>query len=839
MHSLFFRARMRLLLIAAAFVVLAFPLASLASAGGFISLGPNDPIGADQLGVQVKLYTQPASGNPVFLGPTDLNNFILDTGASTILAAAGATSELTANPNFQTVATYNEKGVAGISPTGVSDSYTFYYAGSDGVLIPLPSTRILSTSDLDLQDIGGVAGMPLMVGRNTTADLTAIPTEGTSHITFSSTIPAGNGHRYDVPLQMVNFPLDGQQNPTDPLPTSAPLSMAPVQLHNGSHVVESHFLIDTGAQVSILSTAVAKALGINPATDVLEYLPVEGVGGTVQMPMVAADSIALHTTQGTDLKWSGLEVGVLDVDPQIAGVIGMDLLSTGWLNAFLGGGNGSLSELNFDFRNSANLTGDMLIDVDPGHDVLSHDGFWDFSSSGSYSDTAKWNSGIAASGAGLSVTFGNGVQNTVNASSVTVTVDGAETAGYLVFNNTNGTGYILGNDGVSGHGIMLDNGGIGANVSVAAGVTALQQIQAKLVLADDATFDIAQGSSLLISVGGIGETGGSQTVHRSITLTGGGTLTIAAPSSYTGTTTVNAGTLAFTGAGTIGTGPLAINADDGIASAVSFGSSQSLPSLTVVTNGTGLAGVGVASGATVSIPSGTTSIQGTFRKTDSGTFAISGSSALADGSALLITGGTLRFNITSGSATIGSGVTANVSGTSTLELAGSVSALGTSTAANRTNITTSSTTATLLVSGGKQQVGGIDGVGITQVNAGASLTANHIVQGALLIGGTSTSAALVTIDPSDASGNPLAQPGFALAGSLHSEAPFAAGTSSTQSALGTTELPIGIDGIFLGNGHSAGVASVVPEPTSAALCLLGLIAVAAYWRIGLTPRSIA
>jgi autotransporter-associated beta strand protein len=364
---------------------------------------------------------------------------------------------------------------------------------------------------------------------------------------------------------------------------------------------------------------------------------------------------------------------------------------------------------------------------------------------------------------------------------------------------------------------------------VAAGVTALQQIQANIVLADDATFDIAQGSSLLISVGGISETGGSQTIHRSITLTGGGTLTIAAPSSYTGSTTVNAGTLAFTGAGTIGTGPLAINADDGVSSTVNFGSGQTLPSLTVSTSGTGLASVGVASGATVSVPAGTTTVQGTLRKTDGGTLEISGSSALADASALLVTGGKLRFNITSGSATIGSGVTANVSGAGTLELAGSVSALGTATAANRTNVTTSSPTATLLVSAGKQQVGGIDGVGVTQVNAGASLTADHIVQGALVIGGTSTSAALVTVDASDARGNPLVQPGFALAGPLQSDAPFAAGMSSPP---GSTELPIGIAGIYLASRHLAGNAAGVPEPSSVVLCLLGLAAVGLYWRSG-------
>ena len=62
----------------------------------------------------------------------------------------------------------------------------------------------------------------------------------------------------------------------------------------------------------------------------------------------------------------------------------------------------------------------------------------------------------------------------------------------------------------------------------------------------------------------------------------------------------------------------------------------------------------------------------------------------------------------------------------------------------------------LLVSGTNQQVGNIDGLGTTQVNAGSDLTANHIIQSALVIGGTSTSPGFVTIDASDALGNPLA-----------------------------------------------------------------------------------
>ena len=95
----------------------------------------------------------------------------------------------------------------------------------------------------------------------------------------------------------------------------------------------------------------------------------------------------------------------------------------------------------------------------------------------------------------------------------------------------------------------------------------------------------------------------------------------------------------------------------------------------------------------------------------------------------MVNSGTLRFNVVSGAAAIGTGVTATIASGATLELAGSVSAL--SSGGNRVNITNNSSSPGILVSGTNQQVGNIDGAGTTQVNAGSDLTANHIIQSAL------------------------------------------------------------------------------------------------------------
>ncbi|HEV2971346.1 MAG TPA: autotransporter-associated beta strand repeat-containing protein [Pirellulales bacterium] len=216
-----------------------------------------------------------------------------------------------------------------------------------------------------------------------------------------------------------------------------------------------------------------------------------------------------------------------------------------------------------------------------------------------------------------------------------------------------------------------------------------------------------------------------------------------------------------------------------------------------------------------------------FSEGGSGTLEVDGAPTMGLASSLAVNdSSTLRFKATTGSATIGTGVTATVNNGATLELAGSVSAL--SNGPNRVNVTNNSTAAAgILVSGTHQQVGNIDGSGVTQVNAGSDLTANHIVQSELVIGGTAGSPALVTIDASDSSGNPLSQSsGLALAGSLQSTAPFASdapGSSSLDppSADGFSGDPIpadpSVDGTTMNGNPSA-----VPEPSTLLLALLGL-----------------
>ena len=211
---------------------------------------------------------------------------------------------------------------------------------------------------------------------------------------------------------------------------------------------------------------------------------------------------------------------------------------------------------------------------------------------------------------------------------------------------------------------------------------------------------------------------------------------------------------------------------------------------------------------------GTIGVSGEFIKTGPGTLTLTANPTLNANSLLQVNGGTLRFS-NSGAATIGTGVTSTVASGATLELAGSVSAL--SSGSHRVNITNNSSSPGLLVSGTHQQVGNIDGSGTTQVNAGSDLTANHIIQSALVIGGTAGSFGTVTIAASDANGNSLE---ITPDGSFSDLPPSAAsfnGDSFPLPASGATQSDNPL-------GPSAGSRQAVPEPATLLLSALAGLA---------------
>jgi hypothetical protein len=224
----------------------------------------------------------------------------------------------------------------------------------------------------------------------------------------------------------------------------------------------------------------------------------------------------------------------------------------------------------------------------------------------------------------------------------------------------------------------------------------------------------------------------------------------------------------------------------------------------------------------------------TLTKSGTGTLRVNSVPTIGNGGAIVVGAGTLRLGATSGAPTIGTGVMATVNDGATLELAGTTSALANGAA--RVNVTNNSqaTVGGMFVSGTNQQIGNLDGTGNTAIGAGASFTANHVVQNALVIGGTAAAHSLVTIAASDSSGNSLGVASdLALSGSVTASSPVEVSSmdrlNRPLSSLSSAEAsPVGNVGGGLGSG------SAVPEPSTILLLIAGsLISVAHRW---LAPR---
>ncbi len=217
---------------------------------------------------------------------------------------------------------------------------------------------------------------------------------------------------------------------------------------------------------------------------------------------------------------------------------------------------------------------------------------------------------------------------------------------------------------------------------------------------------------------------------------------------------------------------------------------------------------------------GPVSISVGLTKSGDGTVDVQGSVRLAAASKLSVTAGTLRLAAGVGS-TVGAGVVANVASGATLELAGATSALS-PLGLSGTDRPAINNAGALSVTGVKsvQAVGGIDGGGITTVAASTSLTADHIVQSALVIGGDSDSSALVTIAPSDDSGNSLDPP------MSMTDASAGQGPQWWNASPGLASSNDGLADNLGANGTPFSAGSAVPEPATRILLLAGLLVAA-------------
>ncbi len=378
-------------------------------AAGVIPLGPQTDF-SDQPYVEVELHSDNAGlgpyGSAFGLGLYPFNRFLLDTGTNSILSAKDPTRDMESH-GYRTQGEYREIGVAGYTAFDVSAPYRFDFRGTDRVTHTLPQSstdvRIMSSHDVELGGpvyLGGVAGlvgMPAMVNRVTTLDLSGWTTTSDLfdlpglEVEFSDTLPPDEGHRYSVAVDnRISFDVaDGlppDSPPDAPLPIWAPVPFLTAVAEHQGQEQSGNFLLDTGAQMTMISPDLAIAAGLDEDGDgtfrseMLYSLPIGGVGGTIEVPVLLLEKLRMPTEQGVDLAWMatdpdglGLEVLVLDIAEGIDGVLGVDLLTGGMSFDYLDftvEGAPYFSQIHFDFRNMLDGSGTVYLDLDPSYDRI-------------------------------------------------------------------------------------------------------------------------------------------------------------------------------------------------------------------------------------------------------------------------------------------------------------------------------------------------------------------------------------------------------------------------------------------------------------------------------------
>ena len=373
----------------------------LTAAALYIDMGPAPLLGAyDQPFVRVTLQDGQTA-----LGPSSTSNmFLMDTGSTSVLVVGEAAADLRRSGGDFAQGEYLEQGIGGFTLYDVSAPYTLRVTGMGGS-VERERVRILSDPSQSFGEAAGfdgLVGMPALVERVTTLDMVSGGPFGDLSgvdlsdldqlidavsgsisgmgVSFSETLPAGNGHRYGVPIRALHFePPPDQGLP----PTMAPLPMVTATHRlEGRSITGGNYILDTGAQMSFISLEKARALGLDPE-DPFFFQPISGVGGVTNAPVFYIDELSLMTEEGIELVWREAQVIGLDLDPSIDGVVGADILTAGMveidmeaidLDNLIRIGEGPLRQAHFDFRDLERPdqagTATMYLDPNPKYDVI-------------------------------------------------------------------------------------------------------------------------------------------------------------------------------------------------------------------------------------------------------------------------------------------------------------------------------------------------------------------------------------------------------------------------------------------------------------------------------------
>jgi hypothetical protein len=156
----------------------------------------------------------------------------------------------------------------------------------------------------------------------------------------SGLVPAANTYEaVNIPVSL--FGIDNTGNPgnevsaaPNPFQNSTGVAFTPSAPGSPTNTLANQsFLFDTGAQISIISAAVAAQLGLtdiegNPIETPFDFIDVQGAGDPIAgLPGYILDSLTVPRTDGGLVEFTNVPVYVLDVGFGIDGILGMNLFN--------------------------------------------------------------------------------------------------------------------------------------------------------------------------------------------------------------------------------------------------------------------------------------------------------------------------------------------------------------------------------------------------------------------------------------------------------------------------------------------------------------------------------
>lgn len=354
-----------------------------------VVLGPADSLALDQPRITFGL-TDESTIPATLIGPDPIfNSALLDTGANGVLLASPAYRDSTGSLNtglYGSVSAdldgsggidpnemnlqYAELGVAGTTLLDIHEQYGLRIIDSNGVeRLVRSDVRAFGDSSLNIGSFAAIVGMPAMQGYAVEVDMRPNASLEFQSVVFHDSLAQAaiqSPTTMNVDLRIVEPEFTDttliDAGFPELLPTFAGLPVIDnVDMrHTGGAnsggatltADDYTFLLDTGAQTVIISQQMAEDMGIDFVNtlanggDIVDFLEVGGIGGTIAMPLVTVDNFIMPTQGGVDLVWTDLLVGVLDIgsdagiEAPFDAVFGMNMLTTGYLAAAFGGGGG-------------------------------------------------------------------------------------------------------------------------------------------------------------------------------------------------------------------------------------------------------------------------------------------------------------------------------------------------------------------------------------------------------------------------------------------------------------------------------------------------------------------